>query len=132
MDTLVFETIHELEGEFAEIDVKRIYVIGVSRGGYGSWHFICTQPGMFAAAVPVCGGEDPAHANKIVTVPVWAFHGREDRNVPVKLSRDMIEAIKQAGGSPRYTEFPDAGHDIWDMVNNTPGLLDWLFSQKRD
>ena len=67
-----------------------------------------------------------------MNVSVWAFHGEEDKNVLVKLSRDMIEAIKQAGGNPRYTEFPGAGHDIWNRVKDTPGLLEWLFAQKRD
>lgn len=132
IDTLVFDALHNLEEEFEAIDSKRLYVTGVSRGGYGSWHFICTRPEMFAAAIPVCGGEDPALAKKIVNVSVWAFHGEEDKNVLVKLSRDMIEAIKQAGGNPRYTEFPGAGHDIWDRVKDTPGLLEWLFAQKRD
>ena len=132
IDTLVFDALHNLEEEFDAIDSKRLYVTGVSRGGYGSWHFICTRPEMFAAAIPVCGGEDPALAKKIVNVSVWAFHGEEDKNVLVKLSRDMIEAIKQAGGNPRYTEFPGAGHDIWNRVKDTPGLLEWLFAQKRD
>ena len=87
---------------------------------------------MFAAAIPVCGGGDPKLARNIVDVPVWAFHGEKDRSVPVKLTREMIDAIKNAGGHPRYTEFPDAGHNIWDEVKNTPGLLEWLFAQKCD
>jgi len=131
VDSLVFETISALEKEF-DIDVKRRYVTGVSMGGFGTWHFICTRPKMFAAAIPVCGGGDPGLAQNIANEPIWAFHGRKDRSVPVKLSRDMIEAIKKAGGNPRYTEFPDEGHNIWNEVNNTPGLLDWLFAQKRE
>jgi hypothetical protein len=131
IDTLVFDALNTLQKHFGAIDAKRLYVTGVSRGGYGSWHFICTRPDLFAAAIPICGGEDVSLAKKIVNVSVWAFHGEEDRNVPVKMSRDMIEAIKQAGGNPRYTEFPDAGHDIWDRVKDTSGLLDWLFAQKR-
>jgi predicted peptidase len=132
IDSLVFEAILALEKEFEEIDIKRRYVTGVSRGGYGSWHFICMQPEMFAAAVPVCGGGDINFAKNIVNVSVWAFHGEKDKNVPVSGSRDMIEAIKNAGGNPRYTEFPNKGHDIWDHVTATPGLLDWLFTQKLD
>ncbi|MEJ7644675.1 MAG: hypothetical protein WKF87_08765 [Chryseolinea sp.] len=131
MDTLVFESILSLEKELPGIDANRRYVTGVSRGGYGSWHFISVNPGMFAAAVPVCGGGNPKLAAGIYSVDVWAFHGEDDRNVPVNGSRDMIEAIKQAGGNPKYTEFPDEGHNIWDQVNSTPGLLDWLFAQTR-
>lgn len=131
VDSLVFETLHALENGF-EIDVKRCYVTGISLGGYGTWHLICTRPKVFAAAIPICGGGDTLLAKCIVNLPIWAFHGRLDRSVPVKGSRDMILAIKNAGGNPRYTEFPDAGHNIWNQVSNTSGLLDWLFAQKRD
>lgn len=131
IDTLVFEAIEALEKEIA-IDTKRIYVSGVSRGGYGSWHFITARPDMFAAAVPVCGGGDPELGANIVDVAVWAFHGEKDRNVPVSGSRKMIEAIKSAGGDPKYTEFSGAGHNIWHDVTITPGLLDWLFAQGRE
>jgi len=131
IDALVYEAIHALDKE-PGVDVKRRYVTGVSRGGYGSWHFIGTSPEMFAAAIPVCGGGEPTLAPNMVSVSVWAFHGEKDRNVPVKGSRDMIEAIKKAGGNPRYTEFPGAGHNIWEQVIKTPDLLDWLFAQKRD
>lgn len=131
VDSLVFETIRALEQEFA-IDEKRRYVAGGSGGGYGSWHFIGTRPEMFAAAIPFCGAGNPALAPKMVDIPVWAFHGSKDRNVPVSGSRDMIEAIKRAGGNPRYTEFPDTGHNVWPQIHKTPGLLDWLFAQKRD
>jgi hypothetical protein len=132
IDTLVFESIGALAKEFKTLDEKRIYVTGVSRSGYGSWHFISSRPDMFAAAIPVCGGGDTTLAKNIVDVDVWAFHGENDNNVPVERSRNMITAIRKAGGNPKYTEFPNASHNIWDMVSATPGLLDWLFEQKRD
>jgi len=132
MDTLVFESIEAVENEFKEIDVNRIYVSGVSRGGYGSWHFISLRPDLFAAALPVCGGGDPKLASNIVDVDVWAFHGEDDINVPVSGSRDMIAAIKESGGNPKYTEFEGAGHDIWGYITKTPGVLDWLFEQSRE
>jgi hypothetical protein len=113
------------------IDPKRIYVTGVSRGGYGSWQFIGTRPDLFAAAVPVCGGGDPTLGKNMVNVAVWAFHGAKDKNVPVSGSRDFIAAIKRSGGNPRYTEFPDLEHAIYANVKTIPGLLDWLFAQKR-
>lgn len=131
IDSLVFETIDALENEF-EIDEKRRYVGGISGGGYGSWHFISTRPKMFAAAIPICGGGNPDLAKNITDVAVWAFHGENDRSVPVQYSRDMIEAIEKAGGDPKYTEFAGAGHNIWDEVYATPGLMDWLFKQSRD
>ena len=93
---------------------------------------LAPNPDLFAAAVPVCGGGNPQLASTITDVDVWAFHGEKDRNVPVENSRSMIDAIKKSGGSPKYTEFSDAGHNIWDQVMNTPGLLDWLFAQEKD
>ncbi|MDR6940328.1 carboxylesterase family protein [Mucilaginibacter pocheonensis] len=130
VDTLVYKAINALDTAFS-IDAKRRYVTGISRGGYGSWHFICTRPDMFAAAIPVCGGEDPELASKIVNVSVWAFHGAKDQNVPVSGSRGMIEGMKKAGLKPKYTEYPHEGHNIWYQVSITPGLWDWLFAQKR-
>ena len=87
---------------------------------------------MFAAAIPVSGGGDPKLAPKAVHVAIWAFHGAKDKNVPVSASREMIQAIKQAGGNPKYTEYPDLDHNIWDQVSKTPGLWEWLFAQKRN
>jgi predicted peptidase len=129
VDSLVFETITALENEFS-IDKNRLYVAGHSLGGYGTWYFIGTHPDRFAAAVPVAGEGDPVLAPNMVDVGVWAFHGANDRNVPVSGSREMIEAIRKGGGEPRYTESPHGGHG-WKMVEDAPGLLDWLFAQKR-
>jgi hypothetical protein len=129
LDTLIYETISALPEP--GIDVKRRYVTGVSFGAYGTWHFICSHPDMFAAAIPVSGAGDPKLASKIVNMPIWAFHGAKDRNVPVSGSRDMIAAIKKAGGHPKYTEYPDDGHGIWGQVSETPGLWNWLFAQKQ-
>jgi predicted peptidase len=131
VDSLVFETINALEKEYT-IDTDRCYVMGISMGGYGTWNLISTHPKMFAAAIPICGAGDTNLVKNVINVPLWAFHGRLDRNVPVSGSRDMIGAIRNAGGKPRYTEFPDGDHNIWNQVSNTPGLLDWLFIQKRN
>lgn len=132
VDSLVFETIYALEQEFS-IDEKKRYVMGISGGGFGSWHFITMHPEMFAAAVPICGGGNPDLAGNIVDVDVWAFHGEKDNLVPVKLSRDMIEGIKKAGGDPRYTEFEGEGHNIWGRISPKSGeLFEWMFAQQRD
>lgn len=131
VDSLALDAIEAVMKE-PGIDKKRVYVSGVSRGGYGSWHFIGTRPDLFAAAVPVCGGDNPALGKNMVHVAVWAFHGAKDRNVPVGGSRDIIAAMKKSGGKPKYTEYPEGGHNIWEDVQKTPGLLDWLFAQKQD
>jgi hypothetical protein len=131
VDTLVFDAIRTVERELTSIDTTRRYVTGVSLGGYGSWHFIFTRPDMFAAAIPVCGGGDARLASKITNVSVWAFHGAKDKNVPVSGSRDIINEMKNAGGNPQYTEYPDDAHTIWDKVAVTPGLWDWLFAQRQ-
>lgn len=81
--------------------------------------------------MPMCGAGDPSLAGKITNVPVWAFHGDVDRNVPVTGSRNMIEAIREAGGNPKYNEFAGVGHNVWPEVEKTDGVLDWMFSQKR-
>jgi hypothetical protein len=125
---LAIEAIVALNKTYS-IDTQKRYISGVSRGGYGSWQMIATNPGLFAAAVPVCGEGKPDEAKNMIPVSIWAFHGAKDVNVPVSGSRDMISAIKKAGGSPRYTEYPNGGHDVWEDVVKTPGLLDWLFAQ---
>lgn len=129
VDSLVFRTIRQLQDSLP-IDRKRIYVIGLSGGGYGSWHFISAHPEMFAAAIPICGGGDPKYAPKLVNVPIWAFHGARDKLAPVSHSRDMIGAIRKAGGKPKYTEYEFEGHDIWEKVKNE-GVMEWMFAQHK-
>lgn len=131
IDSLVFGAIEALQKEFP-LDKNRYYVAGNSLGGYGSWHFISTRPDMFAAAIPISGAGNAALAQNIVDVPVWAFHGAKDRNVLISGSRDIIEAMKKAGANPRYTEYPNKAHNIWNEVSDTPGLLDWLLAQNLD
>lgn len=131
IDSLVFETIAALQQKLP-FDTSRYYVAGNSLGGYGAWHFIATNPTLFAAAIPISGAGDASLAKNIINIPVWAFHGSNDRNVPVIGSRVMIDAMKKAGGNPKYTEYPDKAHNIWNEVTDTPGLLDWLFAQRKN
>jgi predicted esterase len=130
IDSLVFEAIEDLQQKLP-FDTNRYYVAGNSLGGYGAWHFISTRPTLFAAAIPISGAGDATLAKNIVNMPVWAFHGAKDINVPVSGSRVMIEAMKKAGANPRYNEYPDKAHNIWNEVSDTSGLLDWLFAQRR-
>jgi dienelactone hydrolase len=127
---LVMETLRSIENDLP-IDTTRRYLTGNSMGGYGTWVLAAEYPEYFAAAVPICGGGDPALARQLSQVPIWAFHGEKDMNVPVSGSRDVIDAIKKVGGKPIYSEFPGKAHDISKEVIATPGLLDWLFSQRR-
>lgn len=127
---LLVELISRLQKEY-RIDADRLYVMGLSMGGYGSWDMIQRYPQMFAAAVPICGGGDQTQARRIAKIPVWAFHGAKDNVVPVDRSRNMIQAIKAAGGKPKYTEYPDVNHFAWPPAFKDPEMLKWLFSQKR-
>ncbi len=113
------------------VDRERIYITGISMGGYGTWEAICRRPTFFAAAVPVCGGGDERCGPRLTKIPVWAFHGALDQTVKVVRSRNMVAAITEAGGSPRYTEYPDVSHDSWNHAYRTPGFHEWLFAQRR-
>jgi hypothetical protein len=130
VDFAIMKLITSLEDEYS-IDTLRRYVIGESGGGYGSWHFIGNHPGIFAAAIPVCGGGEEELAENMADVGIWAFHGSDDLLVPVSYSRKMVNALRKAGGKPRYTEYAGADHYIGKRVAETPGIWDWLFAQKR-
>ena len=127
---LVLEVIEQLCKD-QPIDTRWLYVMGLSMGGYGTWDLLVRKPEMFAAAVPICGGGDETKADKLVGLPIWCFHGDKDTAVPVARSRNMIEAIKKAGGQPKYTEYPGVGHDSWTPATKEAELLPWLFGQKR-
>ncbi len=118
-------------------DPARVYLTGVSMGGYGAWHLAAGHPGKFAALVPVCGGSPlrsadrySAIASKIGRTPTWVFHGSDDRVVPVSESRRMAEALKAAGGNVRYTEYEGAGHNVWNRAYTEPDFLSWLLAQR--
>lgn len=112
-------------------DADRIYLTGLSMGGYGTWDLAARMPERFAAAVPICGGGDERTAARLTKLPLWVFHGDADKAVPVERSRTMVAAVKSAGGTPRYTELPGVGHDSWTPAYRDPKLLDWLFGQRR-
>ena len=114
------------------IDTKRIYLTGLSMGGYGSWDWATRAPDRFAAVVPICGGGDESKADRLVNLPIWAFHGDEDEAVPVERTREMIAAIKKAGGNPKYTELKGVGHNSWTPAYTDPdGVVKWMFEQKK-
>ncbi|PYV07234.1 MAG: phospholipase, partial [Acidobacteria bacterium] len=139
------ESIREFHG-----DPARVYLTGLSMGGYGTWSLGSKYPGRFAALAPICGGvrlprgarlpagipeppPDPyaAASRKIGKTPVWIFHGGADPVVPVSESRQMNEALKTAGGNVRYTEYEKVGHNSWDRAYAEPEVFTWLLSQRR-
>jgi predicted peptidase len=113
------------------VDPKRVYITGLSMGGYGTWDILARRPELFAAAAPVCGGADEATAVKIKDIPIWVFHGARDTAVKPARSRNMVAALEKAGGKPKYTEYPDVGHNSWDPAYRDPEFFKWLFAQKK-
>jgi predicted peptidase len=132
-------------------DPTRVYLTGLSMGGYGTWDLAVKYPHRFAAYVPICGGirspedfpqlhvslvDDPKvsdpyaeTAKRVGKTPVWIFHGADDPAVPVKESRKMAAALQASGGNVKYTEYPGVGHNSWDKAYAVPGLMQWLLSQ---
>jgi predicted peptidase len=124
------ELIDALQKEYS-IDADRIYITGLSMGGYGTWDALQRFPELFAAGAPICGGGDPSLAERIKHIPIWVFHGEQDTVVKPIRSRSMVEALEAAGAKPKYTEYPKVGHDSWTATYANPEFHAWLFSQKR-
>lgn len=127
---MLLKLIPEIDKEF-NIDPERRYLYGLSMGGYGVWEALCRKPDWFAAGIPICGGADEQQAPKIAHIPVWVFHGGKDNVVRVSRSRNMVRAMMAAGGAPRYTEYPDVPHWSWQNAGLEPGVMEWLFAQRR-
>jgi len=117
------------------VDTTRIYLTGLSMGGYGAWHLAAENPQRFAAVVPICGGGVwaygfPQRVQALKNTPVWAFHGAKDPTVPLRESEVLVETLKACGGNVRFTVYPDAGHDAWTETYNNPELYTWLLAQR--
>ncbi len=121
--------LEEVARDYA-VDQQRIYLTGTSRGGFGVWSLAARYPDRWAAIVPICGGGDPDSAKTIKHIPCWCFHGACDNVIDVEQSRRMIAALRAAGASPHYTEYPDVGHACWGRAYATPELWDWLRRQR--
>lgn len=121
-----------LDKLFAEkpVDRSRVYLTGISMGGYGTWDLLCRKPEWFAAAMPICGGCDLAQAWKLREIPIWIHHGDMDTVVPFVRSRRMTAALWACDGKVKYTEYPGVGHDSWKKAYGTKANLDWLFSNR--
>lgn len=113
------------------VDPRRFYVTGISMGGYATWDLLGRVPGKIAAAMPVCGGGDPALVTKFKDLPIHAFHGEADSVVPVRVTREMVAALEMAGGKPIVSYYPDVDHDSWTQTYSNPDVIRWLFEQQK-
>jgi predicted peptidase len=127
---LVIELLDSLQKE-VNLDKTRLYVIGISMGGFATWDLIARYPRLFAAALPICGGGNPAKAALMINTPIWAFHGDQDDLVNVSQSRQMIQAIKEKKGNPKYSEYKGVGHFAWEPAFRESDFLSWVFAQRR-
>ncbi|MBD3675055.1 MAG: prolyl oligopeptidase family serine peptidase [Planctomycetaceae bacterium] len=127
---LTRDLLHKLIQEYP-IDTSRLYITGLSMGGYGTWDYIQREPEFFAAAIPICGGADENYADRLTKLPIWAFHGDQDQAVPLIRTTRMVEAIRDAGGSPKMTIYPGVGHNSWTQTYANRDVFKWLFAQRR-
>ncbi len=119
----------ELQRELP-VDPRRIYLTGLSRGGFGAWRLAIQNPDRFAALVLISGGGPLPYAKRISHVPIWAFHGAKDPVIPVDELRCMVEAVNKAGGTAKLTIYPEAQHDPWTQAYEDPALFVWLLKQQ--
>ena len=113
------------------VDASRVYLTGLSMGGYGAWQFAIDYPERFAAVVPISGGGEPGDVWKLKNIPVWAFHGANDDVVPLKEDANMVDALKDCGGNVKFTVYPELGHNAWATTYNNPEVYDWLLKQHK-
>jgi predicted peptidase len=139
---MALRCVEETSREY-HFDRERVYLTGLSMGGAGAWRLSSRMPDAFAALVPICGfwgrpevaappAELEAAAARVGRLPVWCFHGAADTSVPVERSRELVEAVRAAGGEIHYTEVLEAGHNVWDRAYGDPDLWRWLLAQKRE
>jgi len=118
------------------VDKDRVYLTGLSMGGFGVWALATEYPDRFAAIAPICGGgrrllDFPGRLARIVNLPVWSFHGDRDEEIPVEESTKLVEALRQHGGNVASTVYPGVGHDAWTRTYANPELYDWFLAQAR-
>lgn len=127
----LYELILEMQQEY-RVDPKRIYLTGLSMGGFGTWALATAHPELFAAIAPICGGGQPFRAKQhLRNTPVWIFHGEKDTVVDPQLSKDMYDALKSVEADVQLTLYPEAGHDSWTATYNNPEFYEWMLKQRR-
>jgi predicted peptidase len=130
-DVDVLSALLDSIGRRYRVDTKRVYVTGLSMGGYGTWALALAHPRRFAAIAPVCGGGNRLLAKRIAHLPAWVFHGAQDDIVPLTQSEQMVKALRAAGGNPKFTVYPDAAHDSWTETYASRELYEWLLRHTR-
>jgi len=119
----------EQVAEAFHVDRNRIYLTGISMGGFGTWYTAMAKPDLFAAIAPCCGGGMPWNAG-VLTMPVWAFHGAIDSVVSARESIEMIESLQKTNPDAHLTLYENVDHDSWTRAY-TPELLQWLLSKRK-
>lgn len=130
----IFQTLKEIVREVTEYsfaDKERIYLMGASMGGYAVWQLAMSMPQYFAAIVPICGGGLYWNAKRLADIPVWAFHGQNDKTVFLEESKKMVDFVNYFGGKAKLTVYKDKGHDAWSDTYLNKEVFDWLLKQKR-
>ncbi|WP_417395486.1 prolyl oligopeptidase family serine peptidase [Gimesia chilikensis] len=122
--------LNDIEKKY-KVDKDRIYVTGLSMGGFGTWSLAAYTPYRFAALVPICGGGEKFWVKKIKHVPIWVFHGAKDGAVPLERSQTLVDVLKKEKADVSFTIYPEAGHDSWTETYNNPEVYEWLLKQKR-
>lgn len=120
----------DIEAKY-RVDKNRLYLTGLSMGGYGTWDLATRQPGRFAAIAPICGGGNPVLAGLLKETPTWVFHGDADPVVPVQRSDEMVEALKKIGAEVKYTRYRGLQHDSWTTTYDNPELYKWFLEHER-
>lgn len=126
---ILISLLDEVEAKY-RVDTDRVYLTGLSMGGFGTWRLAERYPQRFAAIAPICGGGEFYAAYRLKNVPVWAFHGAKDKVVPVEKSKEMVEAVNAAGGDAKLTVYPEAEHDSWTQTYDNPQLYEWFLSHR--
>ena len=129
---LTFEALDSILKKNRSIDKKRIYIMGLSMGGWGTWDAIQRRPNFFAAAVPICGGGDVSYVKDISFMPIWAWHGKDDSVINIERSSEMVLALNEMSNQTKFTEVENRGHDSWIDVWNNKEVWKWLYRQKKN
>ncbi|MCH4886221.1 phospholipase [Acidaminobacter sp. JC074] len=130
MDEL-YELLKSIKASY-KVNLNKVYLTGLSMGGYGTWTLAVKHPKEFAALVPICGGM--VHKNSVEILkdmPVWVFHGAKDNVVPLEASKRLVDVLEECGGNVKFTVYPDLRHDSWTRTYNNPELYEWLFNQSK-
>ena len=126
----IFKLLQYLKKEY-RVDRDRVYLTGLSMGGYGTWDIAQKYPNEFAAIAPICGGGDSSLAWKLRNMPIWCFHGAKDNVVPLSESEVMVKAVRSFNPDVRFTVYPEAAHNSWDAAYDNDSLYQWMLSQKK-